>query len=344
MLWDDGSFVASTASLIRGSSNGRETASIITPVDDIPQYRKVATSYASYSSRTTPEPEDEYRHGILDRFESAKPDRLHTIDMSVPTSIAAMSTSSALPSPDHSTSNSAKALIGRYESMSKPKPQRQPSSQSTLVPSRIHSTYSDTSRSLKDAKEKGRSPLRQSFRNLMAVFGKKGKQKEEDSIVSTRYASPEPAPSNPASAHATPALSLADKSFALIPQDEETVLRSGPILHLCEPLSSASLPVWNNCSVRLTSSCITLEWPTVHGNPASYTISLADCIEVKSLPSSQIDEFERNLLPDSNAGYIFELVFNARKSQKFSANAMAERTNWVGAIWQVTVLHLQIKV
>ncbi|KAL5485245.1 hypothetical protein ACEPAI_7887 [Sanghuangporus weigelae] len=230
--------------------------------------------------------------------------------------------------------NSTKDLINRYESMS-PSPLGTPSK--TPIPSplglRQDSTFSETpsSRPLSALKQKGRSPLRDSFRNLMSLFGKKGKSKDDgSSLLSSRYESSIMS-SSPANA-----LSVSPQVQQNTPRitDDQPPLRSGQVLYLARSGGDATLPVWTNCKASLLEDRILLEWLTAYGNPSSSTVKLRKSTDVHSLAKSQVDPVEKSLLPlTGQDSYIFELTYPGGIPEKFALTSVAERSAWVSCIW-----------
>ncbi|KAL5528481.1 hypothetical protein ACEPAF_7617 [Sanghuangporus sanghuang] len=230
--------------------------------------------------------------------------------------------------------NSTKDLISRYESMS-PSPLGTPSK--TPIPSplglRQDSTFSETSscRPLSALKQKGRSPLRDSFRNLMSLFGKKGKGKDDgSSLLSSRYED-SVLSSSPANA-----LSVSPQVQQNTPRitDDQPPLRSGQVLYLARSGSDATLPVWTNCKASLLEDRILLEWLTAYGNPSSSTVMLRKSTDVHSLAKSQVDPVEKSLLPlTGQDSYIFELTYPGGIPEKFALMSVAERSAWVSCIW-----------
>ncbi|KAL5523743.1 hypothetical protein ACEPAG_7916 [Sanghuangporus baumii] len=232
--------------------------------------------------------------------------------------------------------NSTKDLINRYESMS-PSPLGTPSR--TPVPSplglRQDSTFSETpsSRPLSALKQKGRSPLRDSFRNLMSLFGKKGKCKDDStSLLSSRYEDSVMS-SSPANV-----LSVSPQVQQNTPRiaDDHPPLRSGQVLYLARSGGDSTLPVWTSCKASLLEDRILLEWLTAYGNPSSSTVMLRKSTDVHSLAKSQVDPVEKSLLPlTGQDSYIFELTYPGGVPEKFALTSVAERSAWVSCIWDV---------
>lgn len=229
-----------------------------------------------------------------------------------------------------------KELIGRYESLDRSvKSQGEPSG--FEFPKRSSGAVTDN-----EKKGKGRSPIRQSFRNLLSVFSKKGLGRlgkdnsslcvpEERSDVALEVKKPSPlhintAPTTPLTVETTPEVTC------MTPLD----LHSGELLHLCHPETSDSLPVWTACDVALHPSHILITWRTNHGNPSTSIITFDRCTDVRSLGLRDLSPDERGLLPsDPNGGEFqpFELLFEGRERQRFAATSVKERAGWVGAIW-----------
>ncbi|TDL25965.1 hypothetical protein BD410DRAFT_783971 [Rickenella mellea] len=178
---------------------------------------------------------------------------------------------------------------------------------------------------LSSLKDRTSNPLRESFRNLLSVFGKRGKPKEDPRLLSTRYQS---ASDTPESALTSP------QSMEPPPRTAEDLpLHSGPVLYLCHSLSADTLPVWNPCTAKLFCTHLALEWHTSYGNPVAHTIPFVRSAEVRSLAASNVDATEKKLLPESGEHHVFEIIIDDRPSEKFAVDSVARRTQWVSATW-----------
>lgn len=199
---------------------------------------------------------------------------------------------------------------------------------------------------------KDRSPLRQSFRNLISVF-KKGKAackdkfenpilftiKSQDSsfvAAQTSYVIPDDPLKAPI---ATTTNKSNDVSTVIDASRNSYSSHSGPLLYLSRlssPLSSPILPVWTTCTATLHVDHILITRHTTQGNPSTQVISLSSCTDVRSLASSEIDPEEKALLPrkgDAEDLRVFEILFEGRPREKFAAISAQERAGWVSAIW-----------
>ncbi|KAJ7045469.1 hypothetical protein C8F04DRAFT_435141 [Mycena alexandri] len=182
------------------------------------------------------------------------------------------------------------------------------------------------------ASKKDKSPIRQSFRNLLAVFKKGsglrvGKSKLEDtnftlpdatlSVDELFTVSPKPTVSTKALPHPQ----LASSLFYLA--------RSSPN----PPGSPGVFPVWTFCSAVLEGGTVHLTWPTT---PSTHTVLLKNCTDVRSLTSDELDHEERALLPgDAKDLKVFEVLFDGCTGEKFATTSVRERARWVSAIWDV---------
>lgn len=63
-------------------------------------------------------------------------------------------------------------------------------------------------------------------------------------------------------------------------------------------------------------------------------IELAPCIDVKSIPLSELGEFEVALLPDFDRKAFF-LSFEGAPPEKFLVTSISERAKWVSSVWSV---------
>ncbi|KAI5123915.1 hypothetical protein M0805_006333 [Coniferiporia weirii] len=230
---------------------------------------------------------------------------------------------------------STKELISRYETMS-PRSISSPG-RASHTSSVQHNDYSPDPFAIRPPLApggKGRSPLRDSFRNLISLFGKKGKGKDDDcALLSSRY-EPSVTSSSRISGN-TYCSSLLDEHAPSIP-GRTRVLHTGPVLYLSRATSDQVLPVWTNCKASLFEDHILLEWLTAYGNPSSSVIILGGSTDVHSLARSQANPTEKSLLP--NAGqdaHIFEITYTGRPPEKFALFSVAERSAWVSSIWDV---------
>ncbi|KAJ7783086.1 hypothetical protein B0H16DRAFT_1803246 [Mycena metata] len=179
------------------------------------------------------------------------------------------------------------------------------------------------------ASKKDKSPIRQSFRNLLAVFKKSsglrvGKSKLEDTnftLPDTTLSADEPfvvSPKPTVSTKAFPHSQLASSLFYLA--------RSSPN----PPGSPGVFPVWTFCSAVLEGDTVHLTWPTT---PSTHAVLLKNCTDVRSLTSDELDHEERALLPgDSKDLKVFEVIFDGRTGEKFATTSVRERARWVSAI------------
>ncbi|KAJ7188318.1 hypothetical protein C8R46DRAFT_1183838 [Mycena filopes] len=175
---------------------------------------------------------------------------------------------------------------------------------------------------------KDKSPIRQSFRNLLAVFKKSsglrvGKSKLEDNFilpdttlvpVDDVFVSPKPT----VSTNAFPTPQLAGSLFYLARSSANP------------PGSAGVFPVWTFCSAVLEGDTVHLTWPTT---PSAHAVLLKTCTDVRSLASDELEHEERALLPgDAKDLKVFEVMFDGRIGEKFATTSVRERARWVSAI------------
>ncbi|KAL1942035.1 hypothetical protein VTO73DRAFT_6565 [Trametes versicolor] len=223
-------------------------------------------------------------------------------------------------------------------------------------------------------KDKGRSPIRQSFRNLMSVFKKsKPAQRSETpatpssslALPGTRYregspssaATPSPSPhastspTKPSLTLQIPSLAQTDPRNCASPVSAHTG-KQGTLLYLAHTPSSGAAsvpPVWLACAAQLHTTHILVSWGTQGGNPASRLVPFGACTDVRSLAHSELAEEERALLPTRGVGTraelkVFELLFEGRAREKFAAEGVPERASWVSAIWDAVLLAQENRV
>ena len=251
--------------------------------------------------------------------------------------------------PTISRRGTTKELIGRYESLSSKDPHLERKKSSVI--SRVDNVSPEIKSTEK--KGKGRSPIRQSFRNLLSVFSKKGKTTRDASLhVPDLLHTPEEddvgenseklghAPPVPSKSLSLPQIrmdgtQLVEEPACMTPSP----LYSGELHYLCNPTLPDGLPVWINCEVVLHHSHIVITWRSSLGNPSTSIIHLSDCTDVRSLSSNDLNPAEAQLLPLNQGrgdSKVFELLFEGRAREKFAAVSVKERAGWVSAVWSVS--------
>lgn len=170
-----------------------------------------------------------------------------------------------------------KELIGRYESLSSPVRSARPSIASSKQTNLTTPEQSERT----DKRGKGRSPIRQSFRNLLSVFSKKARSAKptggEGVDVSALLTVPTPS--------VEPLRNPIPTQFAKLTEVACTTpvaSYSGQLLHLCRPLSPDALPVWTSCDVALHPKHMLVTWETFRGNPSTSIVALDQCTDVRS--------------------------------------------------------------
>ncbi|KAI0334998.1 hypothetical protein GY45DRAFT_1351095 [Cubamyces sp. BRFM 1775] len=278
-----------------------------------------------------------------------------------------------------------KELIGRFESMDGRAGTGSSRNRQTSVASRTHRSIDGAQSQdvTEKPKEKGRSPIRQSFRNLLSVFKKskaahKDQQQQESppsltlSVPGTRYragdrsseTSPDATRTNSPS---RPSLTLQIPSTGLAPTDPRNCVspisahtgKQGPLLYLCRatqserdavktnPNASSDLPpVWMPCLAQLHTTHVLVSWQTSQGNPTSRLVPFTACSDVRSLALGELDPGERAVLPavDRPDLRVFELLFEGRAREKFAVEGVTERAGWVSAIWDAVLLAQENRV
>jgi hypothetical protein len=237
---------------------------------------------------------------------------------------------------DHQFRHSTKQLISRYESMMPPAaPSPRPVSSGKSAAKFVRA-ISASKENLPIIRKQDRSPLRQSFTNLLSVF-KIGNIKNSGKDGNSRSLSGFVKASSPLGSHSGYCNSTVSQSESNVKQAH---FYTGALLYLSRPQvgqrASLILPVWTDSSVELKSGEILTTWLTTQGNPFTHAISLASCTDVRSLSLHQLDASEMALLPtraDSEEVRVFELLFEGRPRERFAATSLQERAGWVSAIW-----------
>ncbi|TFK89087.1 hypothetical protein K466DRAFT_661831 [Polyporus arcularius HHB13444] len=270
--------------------------------------------------------------------------------------------------PQLSRRGTTKELIGRFEALD--------TSSAASTPKRLsvrRDSFSIRGGVGADKKDKARSPIRQSFRNLLSVFKKsKPPPPPQLALVAAREASPARTPQPEAQERALPPrpnlgsdnrdgrstglrpshvpLTLqipaplskqtqADRTICTSPISAHTG-KTGPLLYLSRIPAANLPPVWMNCTGQLHSTHILITWETPQGNPSPKLVPFTACTDVRSLSAVDLDVSERGLLPDDPEWKVFELLFEGRARERFAANSLTERATWVSGLWDA-ILHAQ---
>jgi hypothetical protein len=212
---------------------------------------------------------------------------------------------------------SAKDLISRFESLEQESlaPQTRTSRKQEILAVQPLNNASPFRRGGKH-KSDNRSPLRRSFGNLLAFFGKKPNINFKDvtPMITTHYQRKASPP------HVT-AVAVEE-------------LHSGPLLYLSPPSKdcNASLPVWTDCTTLLFSDHLLVTWHTSQGNPYPHAINLEDCVDVHSVVLEELAPDEIALLPARELK-AFELIFKDKPREKLVASSAQARASWISALW-----------
>ena len=201
-------------------------------------------------------------------------------------------------------------------------------------------------------------PLRDSFKNLLSVFGKKRVMKQKHArsrSVSPSMGALQPNASNPAlsvtnekvlssktvetmapaptNKLASPSVSPRHRRFirstlmAVIIQ----TLRSGTIFY-CD--TSTGEELWHRCDALLAPPNLHLSWFTPTGKSSTRIMSVAECRDARSMPASQQASITA---PDWEgcSSYVFEVEFEGGTTERFAVQSFRIRGEWVSSIWYV---------
>lgn len=218
---------------------------------------------------------------------------------------------------------STKELINKFESLTEP--------QTPAASDTAHGQLGESQSTI--FKPKARNPLRRSFGNLLAAFSKKLKPQVREK--------PSPSPSvskelpSPPPENVRIAPSCTHPSYRDLASLADNPIISGPALYLStQTTTENTLPVWTECNIALYPTHILVTWHTTYGNPISHMIKLESCVDAKSIPLTELGEFELALLPDLNRKAFF-LSFEGAPWEKFLVPSISERAKWVSAVWSV---------
>lgn len=245
-------------------------------------------------------------------------------------------------STDLQRQKSTKQLISRYESMSvspgkEPTPRR---------PMHRHenggSLETPTKMAVNQAGQKDKSPIRQSFRNLLSVIKKTttglSKRRSDDRLYLLKsgqsYDGPPDVPAKD--------IPLLDERGPL--QNPRNKKISGQLLYLSHShiRSDSGGLAWVSCTANLKGNKILVSWFTPLGDPCIHEITLARCSDIRSLSLRYMDSEEASLLPSTGGEElkVFEILFEGRAREKFAATSVKDRANWISGIWD-TILPSQ---
>ncbi|KAF9478805.1 hypothetical protein BDN70DRAFT_726008 [Pholiota conissans] len=270
----------------------------------------------------------------------------------------------------------AQQLIDQYERLSTPPPTSPTHAKSTYKRQYISdpkavrsyapqrkSNFMDRERRGKGhqlLKKDGRSPIRQSLRNLLSVIKKGaegiGKRKPEDKS-GMPYNSLDLAGKG-RSKDGLETLAVAPNTV-LNESSERDVTTSnlvshprkrmmGALLYLSRgmQLLSPELPgplMWTTCSVTIDGNKLVVSSTDYDAEPIVHEISLLRCTDIRSLGTMQLSVEEADLLdrlPEGENLCVFEVLFEGKQREKFAAKSVRERAGWISAIWD-TILPIQ---
>lgn len=185
--------------------------------------------------------------------------------------------------------------------------------------------------------KKGAPQISKSIRNFITAAFKKDKDHKPLDI--SQISAPIPIPDSPedlVQVHSGSHLTSQPPPPA---PSELVALHSGALYHLYRDGSNSdsgtsSLPIWLQCFVTLDEDKITVTQHSVDGlNLSVCKILLAECADVRSITTEQLESLERSLLPSEVDVKLFELEFDGKPREKFAALTLQDRAAWVGAIW-----------
>lgn len=335
--------------------------------DALSPYSHPLASRNSSSTTTTSGPRDDFRASRYAKGDdiSAAPTEVFYGELSRTTTLATSMERGGSSQSDANSRTKArvgrrgttKELIGRYESMSSDGTRTRVGTSTGFLKDRGSSGGSIQT---PENKGRGRSPIRQSLRNLLSVFSKKEKLSSRESSLHVAdllsppngiaeethdmASLPLPPPKRPSLSR----LQSSPQQIPVTPQDfshptctTPIPMYSGRLFHLCPPVVSGGLPIWAECDVVLHSSHVLITWHSNSGNPSTSAVQIGQCTDVRSLNPEDLGTAERSQLPDNpDCGglKIFELLFIGQSGEKFAARSLQERAGWVSAVWSVVFL------
>ncbi|TFK26505.1 hypothetical protein FA15DRAFT_277427 [Coprinopsis marcescibilis] len=185
--------------------------------------------------------------------------------------------------------------------------------------------------SIYDRKDK--APLRQSFRNLLAILKKARPGNKSDS---DKPIFPPSTASKPRHVHSKDLpllpLALGDVSRPFLSRSQT---QTGTLIYFTHP-------VWTTCTISLKGSKLTVSWfndliPSIH------EIDLGRCTDIRSIGIGALDPpSAAALLPfnstDDGDGEqdvkLFEILFERKQRELFAVRSVRERAKWISAFWE----------
>ncbi|PVF96578.1 hypothetical protein CPB86DRAFT_786797 [Serendipita vermifera] len=188
--------------------------------------------------------------------------------------------------------------------------------------------------------------LKQSFRNLIAVFSK-GKKTLNEPAINThveRNSQQYEISNGGVSSHSRYSQSAVDQNLVTLPSTSKPTisrmapklppeLRNGILLYYEE---NATNPVWHRCDAFLAPPNLHLSYFAPNGLRSTRCISVTTAIDARSIATARCATIIPPLL-DGNTPYVFEIEFDTENKEVFATSSLAERGGWISTIWDAII-------
>jgi len=203
-------------------------------------------------------------------------------------------------------------------------------------------------------KDKNKSPLRQSIRNLLSTL-KKGAGKSGEVISAAKgirkhstgglvLERPPHVPEKDSATGDHPSKPSREQATELYRLPVDQVLSidcnkadfSGPIWYLSKASDGAAI-VWNSCNGVIKGRKLSITWFSHDdSNHRVLEVDLSRCIDVRSLTNGEMNQEDLELLNEQEETHglkVLELVSRSRQTDRFAVRNFGERAAWVTALW-----------
>ena len=252
--------------------------------------------------------------------------------------------------------SSTRDMVERYERMCTPPPDANRSRRGNGE--QVHFNCRDGGHEMLIKKDKNKSPLRQSIRNLLSTL-KKGAGKSGEAISAAKgkgvrkhgtgefvLECPPQVPEKDSVTGEHPAFPSKPSREQVtelqhrLPVDKVLDINhdkadfSGPIWYLSKDGTAVA---WNLCNGVIEGRKLSVTWFSHDdSNHRVLEVDLSRCIDVQSLTNSDMNQEDLELLnerEETRKLKVIELVSRSRQTDRFAVRNFGERAAWVTALW-----------
>lgn len=251
--------------------------------------------------------------------------------------------------------SSTRDMVERYERMCTPPPDASSSRKGYGVQG--HPSRRDDDHGMLVRKDKNKSPLRLSIRNLLSTL-KKGAGKSGEVISAAKgirkhssgglvLEHPPQVPekdsvtgdhlsflSKPSRGQITELYRLPVDQVLSI--DSNKADFSGPIWYLSKASDGTAI-AWNSCNGVIKGRKLSITWFSHNdSNHRVLEVDLSRCIDVRSLTNGDLNQEDLELLNEQEETHglkVLELVSRSHQTDRFAVRNFGERAAWVTALW-----------